>query len=484
MYLLGIDVGTQGARAIIVDLQGRVHAEASSAFPAEQLLSEPGRFEQDPGVWRQALFGAVSEAVAAFTQAGNPAETITALSVTSTSGTLCLVDEKGEPLGTAMMYSDLRASAVAEEVQAAGAALADKLGTRFNASFALSKLCWLMGHEPERVNGARWFLSPADLVNGWLSGVWGRTDWSSALKWGYDVVDLCWPEFISRKLGLPGVKFPAVQAPGSVLGHVSAEAAAHTGLSTRTLVVAGATDGVASQLASGAVNPGDWNSTLGTTLVIKGVSEVLLRDPLGRIYSHRHPDGYWLPGGASSTGADCLAQRFEAQRLSELNNRALHSSPTGLVIYPLMRRGERFPFFAPEATGFALGETDDEVVYYAAHLEGLGYVERLSYEVLQTLGASVGDTLYVAGGGTHSSAGMQIRADILGRRLRVPEVPSGAMGAAILAARGCAFASLAEAAASMIRYRQVVEPRDAYRSAYQQRYQRFIVACRQRGYLP
>ena len=170
--------------------------------------------------------------------------------------------------------------------------------------------------------------------------------------------------------------------------------------------------------------------------------------------------------------------------MGELNNRALNASPTDLVIYPLMRRGERFPFFAPEATGFALGETGDEVVYYAAHLEGLGYVERLSYEVLQTLGASVGDTLYVAGGGTHSPAGLQIRADILGRRLRVPEVPSGAMGAAILAARGCAFASLAEAAASMIRYRQVVEPRDAYRSAYQQRYQRFIVACRQRGYLP
>ncbi len=483
MVILGIDVGTQGVRAIIVDLEGHVHAEASSAFPAEQVVSVPGRFEQDPRMWRQALFEAVPQAVAAFTRAGHGAKEIAALSVTSTSGTLCLVDEQGEPLGQAIMYSDLRASDVAEEVQAAGSALADKLGTRFNASFALCRLYWLARHDPERMARARWFLSPTDLVIGWLSGSWGHTDWSNALKWGYDVVDLCWPEFIAQELGLPMDKFPTVQAPGSILGHISPAAAAQTGLDMRTAVVAGATDGVASQLASGAVKPGDWNSTLGTTLVLKGVTETLLRDPLGRIYSHRHPDGYWLPGGASSTGADCLAQRFHAERLPELNARALSCSPTDLVIYPLMRRGERFPFSVPEAAGFSLGETTDEAVYYTAHLEGLAYVERLCYEVLRALGAVVGDTLYVAGGGTQSTAGLQIRADVMQRRLRVPEVPSGAMGAAILAARGISFRSLADAAAAMIRYRQVVEPREAYRAAYEERYQRFVAACRERKYL-
>ncbi len=232
-----------------------------------------------------------------------------------------------------------------------------------------------------------------------------------------------------------------------------------------------------------AVAPGDWNSTLGTTLVLKGVSEQRLNDPLGRIYSHRHPDGFWLPGGASSTGADCLAQRFAPQRLAQLNAAALEHSPTDLIIYPLVRRGERFPFYKPEAEGFILGATDDERVYYAAHLEGLAYVERLAYEVLESLDAAVGATIYAVGGATQSAAGLQIRADVLGKCLRVPEVPSGAMGAAILAARACAFESVAAAAGHMVRYRETVEPRGQYGAAYEERYQRFLAACRARGYL-
>ena len=167
MFVLGLDVGTQGARAIIVDLEGRVNSEASSAFPAEQLAAPvPGHFEQDPRQWREAAFAAIAAAVGHFTASGNDVAAIATLSVTSTSGTLCLVDERGEPVGTAMMYSDSRASASAEEVQAAGAALAEKLGTRFNASFALSKLRWVQRYEPERLTQARWCLSPTDLVIG------------------------------------------------------------------------------------------------------------------------------------------------------------------------------------------------------------------------------------------------------------------------------------------------------------------------------
>jgi len=265
---------------------------------------------------------------------------------------------------------------------------------------------------------------------------------------------------------------------------VSDAVAAKTGLSSGTLVVAGCTDGNASQLASGAVSPGDWNSTLGTTLVLKGVSASLLRDPLGRIYCHRHPDGYWLPGGASSTGADCLSQRFAADRLDALNAEALNHSPTDLIVYPLVRRGERFPFLKPDATGFVLGEAPDEVALYAAHLEGLAYVERLAYDVLAELGGAVGETIYAVGGATQSRASLQIRADVLGKRLRVPEVPVGAMGAAILAARGCAFGSVTEAVRAMVRFRELVEPRPSFRGAYEERYARFLQACRERSYLP
>lgn len=490
MYVLGIDLGTQGARITICNLAGRVAAEGACSLPADQVApTQPGRFEQDPRRWREAAFRAIGEAMARFCAAGHGAAEIAALSATGTSGTLCLVDGAGEPVGPAMMYSDTRADAVAAVVQAAGAALADKLGSGYNASYALCKLVWLARHEPGRLERARWFLSPTDLVLGWLTDTWGLTDWTNALKWGYDVADLEWPHFIALELGLDASKLPRVQAPGSAMGRVTPRAAEATGLAAGTPVVAGCTDGTASQLASGAVDVGDWNSTLGTTLVLKGVSRALVRDPLGRLYCHRHPDGAatlasWLPGAASSTGADCLAQRFDAADLPALNRAALSYSPTDLIVYPLARRGERFPFLKPDATGFALGDSHDPAVTYAAHLEGLAYVERLCYQVVAELGATVGEAIFVAGGGTGSEAGLQIRADVLGQSLIVPEVPSGAMGAAILAAQSARYATVTEAARAMVRRARVVEPRRALRDAYDARYARFVAACRERGYLP
>ncbi len=484
MYVMGIDLGTQGVRAVVVDTEGQVVCEAANDFPAAALQAvAPGWFEQDPLEWRAALEATLRETIARLGHAGHPPEAIAALAVTSTSGTLVLVDDTGAPVGPAIMYSDLRAAEVAREVQAAGQAWADKLGTQITGSYALSRLHWLQRHNPARLARARWYLSPTDLVVGWLSEAWGVSDWTNMLKSGYDVVDLCWPAFIERDLGLPQDRFPRVQAPGSTIAQVSTAAAQCTGLSTRTRVIAGATDGTASQFASGAARPGDWNSTLGTTLVLKGVTEALLRDPLGRLYCHRHPEGYWLPGGASSTGADCLTQRFGADKLDALNAAALACCPTDLLVYPLMRVGERFPFVAPQATGFVLGDCADEATCYAAHLEGIAYVERLAYDTVLELGGEVGETLFVAGGGSRSAAGLQVRADVLGRRLRVPEVPSGAMGAAILAARGCAYGTLAEAVAHMVRYARTVEPRVAQRAAYAERYAGFLGLCREKGYL-
>lgn len=484
MYVCGIDLGTQGVRVIITDFCGRVKAEAAVSFPSDSLsATQPGYFEQDPSMWRQALYAALRQAIASLCSAGEAADSILALAATSTSGTLCLVDDAGDPVRPALMYSDARAARESEQVQEAGAEIANKLGSRFAPSYAICKLRWLQAHEPDSLRSARWFLSPADLVTSWLSGVWGVADWTSALKWGYDVVDLQWPSFIFDRLGFERYKFPIVQAPGSVVGHVSTAIAAQTGLATSTMVIAGATDGTASQFASGAVSPGQWNSTLGTTLVLKGVSEQILRDPLGRVYCHRHPDGYWLPGGASSTGADCLAQRFPQDHLPALNQAALGLSPTELIIYPLIRRGERFPFDKPEATGFILGEAPDEATSYAAHLEGLAYVERLAYEVLDTLGANVSETICAVGGATHSGAGLQIRADVLHKRLVVPQVPSGAMGAAILAARGCSYSTIAQAVEHMVHWQTTVEPRPQMAAGYDERYQRFVAACRERGYV-
>ncbi len=484
MYVLGIDVGTQGARALVSDPAGTVIAHAEEPFLSEAVPSLPqGWFEQHPSDWWATTASCLRQVAHLVQEAGVDTSDIKGISVTSTSGTVCAIDENGKPLGSALMYNDRRSGKEATEVNNAGAALAKKLGYRFSASFALPKILWLRRHDPKRFNTARYFLSPTDFIIGWLTGSFGITDYSNALKTGYDLMDDHWPDFIESELNIPRERLPKVVAPGTEVGTVSLKAAEETGLAADTPVMAGMTDGCASQVSTGAVAPGQWNSTLGTTLVIKGVTRKLIRDPAGRVYCHRHPDGHWLPGGASNTGGESISRIFDAGRLEELNARALDRTPTDLIVYPLVRPGERFPFSKPEAQGFVLGEASDDVTLYAAYLEGVGYVERLAYDVLGDLGAEIGDEIHVAGGATSSAVWLQLRADILGKVLPVPEMSGGAMGAAIVAAGGVIYHGIVPAARAMVRIAKQVEPRPKLKTPYDERYARFCAACRERGYI-
>jgi xylulokinase len=484
MFVLGIDVGTQGARVVACDAQGMVQAQAAEPFDLQAAPERPPRWaEQEPEQWWAAVKICLRQVVANLRRQGYTAETIEAVAVTSTSGTVLPVDAAGQPLRPALMYNDSRAQDEAEAVQAAGGELAAALGYRFNASFALAKILWLNRHEPRLFETTHRFIHAADFIVGRLTGEYGVTNASDALKTGYDLLHACWPPLIEHKLGIPLNRLPAVLQPGTPIAPISPAGAEATGLPAGRPVLAGMTDGCTSQISTGAVAPGDWNSTLGTTLVIKGVTERLLLDPLGRIYSHRHPDGYWLPGGASNTGGEAIALRFPQEKWEEFNALALDLAPTDVILYPLARLGERFPFAHARAEGFMLGQPGDDATNYAAHLEGVGYVERLAYEVLTDLGASLGDTIYSAGGATRSRAWSQLRADILGRALVRPAVTGGAMGAAILAAAGTWYEGLIPAARAMVRLVERVEPRPAQTVAYQARYQQFKDACLARGYL-
>ena len=165
---------------------GTVVGEGECAFRTAAVPGLPeGWFEQEPDDWLAATTAAVLEAVEKF---GAGRDRIAAIGVTSTSGTLCPVSGDGRALGRAIMYSDSRSGVEAEVVQAAGEAVASSLGYRFKASFGLPKILWLKGHDAERFDAARWFISPTDLIIGRFTGRWGRTDQTNALKYGYDLV--------------------------------------------------------------------------------------------------------------------------------------------------------------------------------------------------------------------------------------------------------------------------------------------------------
>lgn len=487
-YVIGVDMGTQGVRAIVVTANGSVVARTEEALPADMLrVSSHGIFEQDAEEWWRVTCIVLTRIGQELRDAGIDPDAVTALCVSGTSGTFVPLDASYRPLRPALMYSDGRAAAEVATCNEALAELTTKLGYRFNASFALPKLLWLRKHEVDTWVRTKLIAHQADYLVGKLTSHWGVSDYTNSLKTGYDLLSEEYPTALASKLDIAPERLPYVVAPGTPLACLHASVAAQVGLSSRTLVVAGLTDGCASQFATGATEPGAWVSSLGTTLTIKGTSAELVKDPQGRIYCHRHPEHGWLPGGASSTGGEILARRFPGANLDELNERATPLVPTSLLTYPLQRRGERFPFVAPQAEGFTLPADKlthiSPDLFYAACLEGVAFVERLAYEVVSELGAPVHEPIRSVGGATRSQLWLRIRASVCNRPFVVPEIADPAMGNAVLAAAGRLYPDLKSAAQAMVHNKTMVEPETAWVPVYEEHYARFKEQLHTRGYI-
>ena len=479
---IGIDVGTSGVRALAVSETGGVVARSAVPLDASVPAPQEGRHEQPPEAWWKAVCRATAMLREELESAAVSPAALRAVSVDGTSGTVVALDAAGRPLRPALMYNDPRAASEAEKLNDAGAELCQKLGYQFKSSFALAKIAWLRSHEPAVFDGAARFVHQADYVIGRLTGAANVSDYSNALKTGYDLVDECWPAWIDALLGL-GDRLPRVVAPGTTLGKLSIEAAAATGLPEGLTVVAGSTDGTAACLASGVRRPGDYNTTLGTTLVFKGISRQICRHPQGLIYCHKLPGGLWLPGAASNTGCEWIGAMFADQPVERLDAAAEKLLPTGELAYPLARRGERFPFLSERASGFFPPQRGDPARRYAACLEGVAFVERQAYDVLDGVAGSCGGEVFSTGGGSQSDVWMQCRANVTRRPLHRSASPESAFGTAVLAAAGSYYQGLSEAIEHMVRFERTFAPDPAHGAQYDDLYERFCGELNKRGYV-
>ncbi|MEU1291535.1 FGGY family carbohydrate kinase [Streptomyces sp. NPDC005840] len=459
---LGVDLGTQGVRALLVTRDGTVLGGGTAPLTGRR---RPGRHEQDPGLWWRAVCAATRAALT-----GRGGTGIGGLAVCGTSGTVLLTDARGLPLSPALMYDDGRAAAEGARARAAGLAVQDGWG--------LPRALWLLrAHGPGRIT------HQPDVVTARLIGHPVPTDSSHALKTGYDLERGAWPD-AAAGLGLPDGALPEVVGPGTRLGAVGAEAAEATGVPAGTPVIAGMTDGCAAQIASGALRPGAWNSVLGTTLVLKGAARAPVRDATGVVYNHRAPDGSWLPGGASSVGAGALAAAFPGADPAALDELAAAHEPAGAVMYPLVSPGERFPFLAPGATALTLGRPDGDADRWAALLQGVALTERLCLDYLHHLGAPLAGPLTFTGGGARSAYWNQLRADVLARPARVPRQTEPALGMAALAAHGTTGAPLTDLTGTMVHLGASLTPDPARTARFAEPYTRLLDALTSRGWLP
>ena len=216
MHVLGLDIGTQGARAIICNAEGKVMAQAAESFADSSTnpLLSPGYAEQHPALWWDAAALCLHKVVDELHVQGFAADTIVAISVDSTSGTIVPLDSAGSALRPAIMYNDTRAVDEAEECNLSGSDLTEKLGYKFASSFALPKILWVMKNEPQIFEQTACFAHAADYIVGKLTTNFRISDTSNALKTGYDLIENKWPEFISAKLFIPNDKLPQVVNPG------------------------------------------------------------------------------------------------------------------------------------------------------------------------------------------------------------------------------------------------------------------------------
>lgn len=475
-FFLGIDIGTQGARVVLIDVNGNMIADGEEDF----LLTDQSREEQSPGEWWQCCIRLLQKIITD-TESVVDIKQVRAVSVCSTSGTVIPLDINNEPLHNAIMYSDKRSAIEADLCRKIALENNSSAYTGFNSSSGLSKMIWFVNNFPARAEKINKWIHAADYITGKLSGKWAVTDFTNALKSGYDLQRNEWPAWLYEKLTLKKEWLPRVVPSGTAIGKLHTTLASQLGLGNNIQVVAGITDGCASQIASGAANPGDWNTTIGTTLVIKGITKHEIKDPEDRLYSHRHPEGYWMPGGAGNIGADWVTSDFKDD-LVLLSEQAKQLIPSGKIAYPLRQQGERFPFIAIDAKGF---EEDglSRLERFTASMEGVAYVERYAYEMIEKLSGEKVKAVYTAGGGSNSHVWLTIRSNVLNFPIYKMKYVTGAMGAAIVAASKTHFENIIAATLALTQIETQVQPQNELVEKYNKSYPQFLLALQQRGYL-
>jgi D-ribulokinase len=418
---IGIDLGTSGARAIIMTEGFEVIAQAAAP------LARFGADGRAPDVWWAAVEAVLGDALAQVDR-----NCIRAIAIDGTSGTVLALDAAGSPLATPLMYNDR------VEDQALLARIAGVIAPASAAHGPTSGLAKALAFQP--IPGIARTLHQADWIAGRLTGSFEVTDENNALKTGYDPVSGTWPDWI-QDTGLRPELLPRVVQPSDPIGGLQPEIARHLGLSPKVMIVAGTTDGCASFLATGADLPGDAVSALGSTLTLKLLSDEPIFAPEYGIYSHRI-NGMWLAGGASNTGGRVLAHYFSSVEIERLSAQIDTQSETGLDYYPLLEPGERFPIQDASYPPRLTPRPPDDATFLKAMFDGIAAIEQLGYRRLVELGAPPLRSVRSVGGGAGNPQWTAIRQRKLGVPFLAAQSDEAAAGTARLALAGARKAGL------------------------------------------
>jgi len=466
--VLGVDLGSSSAKAVLVTEDGAILARAT--VPQRVSRPTPDAAEQDPEGWWSALRELVGATLGTLPEAQQG--TLAAVSISGHYPTLLLADERGDPLAPAMLYGDRRSDGEVDRAAALG-------GESLAGDEWLPKLLWLQREAPELLRQTRMVFNPHDHLAFRLTGERGL-DHRSARRTGglLDISRLSWRRDLCAAISLDPAALPPLRRAGEVLGAVTAGASVETGLPRGTTVVVGLGDTPAELLGAGVVRPGDVLLYYGTTTSVDVCSHdfpAYLLDPSQiAAWAPYHEVAYavigpalpWVAGGIEPAGSD-----DRAAEIRRLDRAALTLEPSidGPYVVPnfLAHARPGTPIRRPAIVG--LDANHGRVHLHRALLESFGFIARAG---LDAAAVDLKSARFVAsGGGARSGTWRQLVSDVAGITQAWRPWADGAIGSAALAAWGALGANVFGTDGWIReRARPVTRPNPAYRAIEDARY--------------
>lgn len=478
MYWLGLDIGTGGSRALLVDASGVMRFSYIAAHDA-MAMARPLWAEQDPDDWWRAAQDAIRGVLR---QANTTGDSISGIGLTGQMHGVVLLDENDKVIRPALIWCDQRSQKQVDAIEAkvGREKILELTANPVLTGFSLPKMLWVRDNEPRQYARVRKFLLPKDYIRFKLTGEYA-TDVSDASGTSlFDVARRKWSTAMADALEIDRSILPLVYESSKVTGAVSNEAAKSTGLDAGTPVVGGGGDQAASAIGNGIVKPGSMSCTVGTSGVVFAYLEKPAYDELGRVHTFCHaiPDTWHVMG--VTQGAGLSLQWFRNRLVSGIDYDDLTAEATlssrgaqGLFWLPYLM-GERTPHLDALARGAWVGLTakHQRADLIRAILEGVSYSLRDGLEIIKSLGAPV-TNVRLSGGGARSPFWHQLFADIFGVRVATLATQEGsAYGAALLAMTGTGqFSSVQEACQAVIKEVEAKDPEPESRKYYDRAYQ-------------
>ncbi|MDZ8094211.1 MAG: xylulokinase [Nostoc sp. DedQUE05] len=460
--VVGLDLGTGGVRAIAVDLQGQIIAQATRSYPL--LTPQPGWTEQNSSDWVEASLDALFDV----TQQLNGHRPI-ALGLSGQMHGMVPLDTQGKAIRPAILWNDQRTGKAVAEIEAAipRQELIQRTGNPAITGFQLPKLLWLRTEDPLAYTRLWQILLPKDYLGYVLTGE-AVTEPSDASGVGcLNLANRQWDTDILHTLDINPALFPPVIESTAIAGRLKSEIAARVGLPVGLPVVAGGGDNAAAAIGLGisSSNLNRGSLSIGTSGVIFAPCDRPIPDPEGRVHLFCHVDGgYHLLGVTLAAGGslrwyrDTFAPHISYTELMDMAERS-QPGARGVLFLPHLA-GERSPHLDPDTRGafvnLSLAHTQADIT--RAVLEGVAFSLRSALEVISAIAPL--DQLLATGGGARSHLWLQILADVLQTKLIAPKAEEGAAyGAAILAMVGIGvYPNLATALKILSQDTNVVQP--------------------------